>query len=123
AGFNECTFGDISVEPVEYREGDDPTYPLKLSGQTKYGDVTLKWGLTDDMSLYNWFNDVLQKGADGNRKNIAITLMDESGAEKSRWNLFECWPKKYDPTDFNAKGNDVAIETLEICTERYERES
>lgn len=123
AGFNECTFGDTSVEPVEYREGEDPTHPRKLSGQTKYGDVTLKWGLTDDMRLYDWFISVVEKGALSNRKNVSITLIDEEGSYKARWNLQNCWPKKYDPTDFNAKGNDVAIETLEICTESYRRVS
>jgi phage tail-like protein len=121
AGFNECTFGDTSIEPVEYREGMDPTHPRKLSGQTKYGDVTLKWGLTDDSRLYQWFLTVVEQGAGKNRKNIAINLVDEEGNRKSRWELANCWPKKFDPTDFNAKGNDVAIETLEITTESYRR--
>lgn len=121
AGFNECTFGDTSIEPVEYREGTDPTHPRKLSGQTKYGDVTLKWGLTDNKDLYDWFITVVEKGAISKRKNISIILVDEEGNDKSRWNLENCWPKKFDPTDFNAKGNDVAIETLEITTESYRR--
>ena len=121
AGFSECTFGDTSIEPVEYREGTDPTHPRKLSGQTKYGDVTLKWGITDNMDIYNWFIKVVEKGALDNRKNISIQLIDEQGNPKSRWNLAECWPKKYDPTDHNAKGNDVAIETLDLVTESYRR--
>lgn len=121
AGFQECAFADTSVEVVEYREGPDPTHPRKLSGQAKYGDVTLKWGITDNTDLYDWFVQVLEKGAEGNRRNIGITLVDEAGNDKSRWDLENCWPKKYDPTDFNAKGNDLAIESLEICTESYRR--
>lgn len=121
AGFNECSFGDTSTEPVEYREGTDPTHPRKLSGQTKYGNVTLKWGITDSTELYDWYSAIVDKGAQDNRKNLAITLVDEQGADKSRWELQECWVTKYDPTDFNAKGNDVAIETLEIVTESYKR--
>lgn len=123
AGFNECTFGDTTTEPVEYREGTDPTHTRKLSGQTKYGNVTLKWGITDSMELYDWFRAVVDAGALDNRKNLAITLVDEAGNDKSRWELVEAWPTKYDPTDFNAKGNDVAIETLEIVTESYKRVS
>ena len=119
AGFNEVTFGDTSVEEVEYREGTDIPHPRKLSGQTKYGDVTLKWGLTDNKELYNWFIKVVEKGALGNRQNVSITLVDEEGSDKSRWDLANCWPKKFDPTDFDAKSNDVAIETLEISTESY----
>ncbi len=121
AGFNECAFADSSTEVVEYREGTDPTHPRKLSGQTKYGNVTLKWGITDSTELWDWYQNVVQLGALGNRKNISITLVDEAGADKSRWELVEAWPTKYDPTDFNAKGNDVAIESLEIVTESYKR--
>ena len=123
AGFNECTFGDTSIEAVEYREGTDPTHPRKLSGQTKYGNVTLKWGITDSTELYDWCRLVVDLGALDNRRNIAITLVDEAGSDKSRWELEEAWPMKYDPTDFNAKGNDVAIETLEIVAESFQRVS
>jgi phage tail-like protein len=121
AGFNECTFGATNVEVTEYREGTDPTHMRKLSAQTKYGDITLKWGLTDNKELYDWYMKVVDKGAMGNRQNISLILVDEAGGDKARWDLQECWPKKYDPTDLSAKGNDVAIETLEICTESYKR--
>lgn len=123
AGFNEVSFGDTTTEMVEYREGTDPAHARKLSGQTKYANVTLKWGITDSTDLYDWHQAVVQKGALDNRKNLAIILVDEAGNDKSRWELEEAWPSKYDPTDFNAKGNDVAIETLEIVSEAYKRVS
>lgn len=123
AGFNECTFGDTSTEVVEYREGTDPAHARKLSGQTKYGNVTLKWGITDSTDLFDWYKTVVDVGALDNRRNLAIILIDEAGNDKARWELAECWPSKYDPPDFNAKGNDVAIETLEIVTESYQRVS
>ncbi|MCK6619961.1 MAG: phage tail protein [Calditrichaceae bacterium] len=123
AGFNEVSFGDTTTEMVEYREGTDPAHTRKLSGQTKYANVTLKWGITDSTDLFDWHQEVVQKGALGNRRNLAIILVDEAGNDKSRWELEEAWPTKYDPTDFNAKGNDVAIETLEIVSEAYKRVS
>lgn len=123
AGFSECSFGDTSTEPVEYRVGTDPKHPRKLSGLSKYGNITLKWGTTDSMDLYNWYKTVADKGALDNRKAISIILVDEAGDDKCRWNIAECWPTKYDPTDFSAKGNEVAIETLEIVAESYERVS
>lgn len=121
AGFNECSFGDSSVEVVEYREGTDSPFPRKLSGQSKYSNVTLKWGVTDSTELSDWFQDIVEKGALDQRKAVAITLVDEQGSDKSRWELENCWPTKYDPTDLNAKGNDVAIDTLELVTEGYKR--
>jgi phage tail-like protein len=44
-------------------------------------------------------------------------LNDELGGEAARWNFVEAWPTKDDPSDLNAKGNDIAIETLEVAHE------
>ncbi|GMT48083.1 MAG: phage tail protein [bacterium] len=123
AGFNECSFADTTTDPVEYREGDEPPVSRKLSGLTKYGNITLKWGITDSMDLYNWRQQVIDTGAEGARKNISIILIDEGGADKARWNIGRAWPTKYDPTDFSAKGNEVAIETMEIVHEGFKRVS
>lgn len=119
AGFSEVSGFDITVDPIDYREGADPTHVRKLTGLTKFGNVTLKWGVTDSMELYNWHRQIV----DGNiqRKNIAIVVVDESGQDKARWQIVEAWPSKYDPTDLNAKGNDVSIEMLEICNEGVTR--
>lgn len=123
AGFSECSFADTSTEPVEYREGNEIPTVRKLSGLTKYGNITLKWGLTDSMDLYKWRQQVIDKGAAGARKSVAIVLIDEAGKDKARWNIVQAWPVKYDPTDFNAKNNDIAIETLELAHEGFTRAS
>ncbi len=121
AGFSECTFADTTTDPVEYREGTEPPVFRKLSGLTKYGNITLKWGITDSMDLYDWRQRVIDAGAEKERKNISIILIDEAGADKSRWNIVQAWPSKYDPTDFSSKGNEVAVETLEIVHEGFKK--
>ena len=121
AGFSEVTGFDVTVDPIDYREGTDPTHVRKLTGLTKYGNVTLKWGVTDSVELYNWHRQIVD--GDIVRKNIAIVVVDEAGGDKARWEIVEAWPSKYDPTDLNAKGNDVSIETLEICNEGVTRVS
>jgi phage tail-like protein len=121
AGFSECNFADTTTDPVEYREGNETTTFRKLSGLTKYGNITLKWGITDSMDLYEWRQKVIDAGAEKERKNISIILIDEGGADKSRWDIVSAWPSKYDPPDFSAKGNEVAIETLEIVHEGFKR--
>jgi phage tail-like protein len=121
AGFSEATIPDSSMDAVEYREGTDPSFQRKLSGLTKYGNITLKKGLTDSMDLYNWQLQVEQKGALNNRKNLSLTLMDEEGNEKAQWDVVDAWPTKYSPSGFNAKGNEVMIETLELVHEGVAR--
>lgn len=123
AAFAEATIPDSTIDPVEYREGTDPTTLRKLSGLTKYGNITLKKGLTDSMDLYDWIKQIQQTGAVKARKNMSLILIDEEGNDKARWDIVEAWPTKYDVTDFNAKGNEVLIESLEIVHEGVTRVS
>ncbi len=121
AGFSECTIPDTSSDPIEYREGNEETTVRKLPGLTKYGNISLKWGITGSMDLFNWRKLVIQGKMGDARRNIAIILQDEEGNSATRWEFRESWPSKYDAPDLNAKGNDVAIESLEIVHEGMER--
>ena len=123
AGFSECSFADTTTDAVEYREGDEIPTARKLSGLTKFGNITLKWGITDTMEIYNWSQQIIDTGAEGARRNMSIILIDEAGSDKARWDITRAWPTKYDPPDFSAKGNEVAIETLEIVHEGFKRVS
>ncbi len=121
AGFSEATIPDSTQDVIEYREGADPPYLRKLPGLAKYGNLTLKWGITDSMELYNWRKLVEDGKVNEARRNIAIILLDDEGNPATRWEFFAAWPSKYDAPDLNAKGNDVAIETLEIVHEGMRR--
>ena len=116
AGFRECSGLDATSDPIEYREGDEKVYtPRKLPGQTKYSNISLKWGITDDHSLWDW----RKKTIDGKteRKNGSIVLMNEDGEEKIRWNFVNGWATKWTGPSFNATANEVAIEALDIAHE------
>ena len=119
AGFSDASGFGASTDPIEYREGGETKTVRKLPGLTKYTNITLKWGLTDSRELYDWYKDVVNGKIE--RKSGSIILLDLEGNEKVRWNFFEAWPTKWDGPDFTAKGNDVAIETLELAHERVER--
>ena len=119
AGFSDCSGFGATTDPIEYREGGETKTVRKLPGLTKYPNITLKWGLTDSRDLYDWYRDVVNGKIA--RKSGSIILLDLEGNEKVRWNFFDAWPTKWDGPDFTAKGNDVAIETLELAHERVER--
>jgi phage tail-like protein len=115
AAFHEASGFDSTIDVIEHREGGENTTLRKLPGMTKYSNITLKWGLTDDRELYDWHRQVVK--GDVRRKNGSIVLLDSQGNEKVRWNFFRAWPTKWDGPDFNAEGNDVAIESLELAHE------
>ena len=90
-----------------------------LPGKAKYPPITLKWGVTDSYELYAWHLEAVNGRI--RREHGSIILQDDAGQEKVRWNFFDAWPSKWDGPDFNAKGNDVAIDTLTVSCERLER--
>jgi phage tail-like protein len=115
AGFSEVIMPDVKVETIEYREGTEPTHFRKLSGLTKYGNIVLKWGITDNMELYNWLESVKNNGASGNRKNMAIILADDQGNNRIKWNIIQAWPVNYRITNLNAQTSEIAIEMIEVA--------
>ncbi|MBP8001036.1 MAG: phage tail protein [Chloroflexi bacterium] len=119
AAFQEVSGFDSTIDVIEHREGGENTTLRKLPGMTKYSNLTLKWGITDDMDLYTWHRQIVQGQIE--RRNGSIVLLDRGGQEVARWNFFRAWPTKYDGPDLNAEGNDVAIETLELAHEGVER--
>ena len=119
AGFRECSGLDSASDPIEYREGNEARTARKLSGLMKFSNITLKWGVSDDVELWEWHKKVAD--ADIERKNGSIVLMDETGTEKARWNFVEGWATKWTGPSFNATGNEIAIDTLEIAHEGLTR--
>lgn len=115
AGFRECSGLDSAQDPIDYREGTDPLTARKLPGLIKHSNISLKWGITDDAELWEWRQQVIDGSVE--RKNGSVVLLDDTGAEKVRWNFREGWPTKWTGPGFNATGTDVAIETLEIVHE------
>ncbi len=52
--FSEISGFDVETPPIDYREGSDPPHVRKLSGLTKYGNITLHRGTVVDPG---WFID------------------------------------------------------------------
>ena len=121
AGFSDVTIPDSTTDAVDYREGSDE-FTRKLLGPTKYGSVSLKWGITDSLEMYEkWYKLAVQGKTSSARKKMAIILMNEEGTASARWEFDNAWPIKYKAPDLSGKGNDVAIETLEIVHEGMKR--
>src|SRR2546423_1450774 len=85
AGFSDCSGFGASNDPIEYREGGENTTVRKLPGMTKYTNITLKRGLTDNHDLWDWFNNIVQGKID--RRSGSIVVLDLDGTEKVRWNF------------------------------------
>ena len=118
AGFSECSSVGSHLEVVEYRDGGDIINVQKFPGKVSYPDITLKWGMTDNQELYSLHLQAVK----GQIKKVSgsVIQLDDTGAEKVRWNFFNAWPSKWDGPAFNAKGNDLSINTMTLTCERVE---
>lgn len=119
AGFSEVTGLNQESNVIDYREGQEPITPRKLPGLNKFGNITLKRGISPDLSVYNWRKTVTD--GDIERRNASIVLHNEKHEEVVRWNLVNAWPSKYVGPDLKANANEVAIESVELTHEGVER--
>lgn len=125
AAFCEVSGLDSENTPIEYREGADPTNaPRQLPGIEKYTNVQLKRGITGSLALWNWRKEVRDGGsAFPPTRNVVIKLLDEKhdrGQPAMTWTLTNAWPTKLTGPSLNAKGNDVALEQLDLIHERVD---
>ena len=118
ASFAEVSGLDVELVPIEYRNGSENLTVRKLPGLVKYTNIVLKRGLTGDLTLWQW----IKTAVDGQvqRAEGTIVLLNESRQEVMRWNFRRGWPCKLTGPVLKAKGNEIAIETLEICHEGLE---
>ncbi len=119
AGFSEVTGLNQESNVIDYREGQEGITPRKLPGLNKFGNITLKRGISPDLSVYNWRKTVTD--GDIERRNASIVLHNEKHEEVVRWNLVNAWPSKYVGPDLKANANEVAIESIELTHEGVER--
>ena len=123
AGFQECSPIGMSVDVLEYRNGNEKANDVrKLTGLTRVDDVTLKRGIIGSLDLYNWLNQI-RNGDQNAFRNVIIHLQNEDHtAVVQTWKLHRARIIKHVSGPFNAQGCDVAVEELTLAYERLELE-
>ena len=119
------------TEVVEHREGGDPSTSRKSPGRTQYEPITLERGVSADTEFEQWANKVWTLGAGlGSessladfRKDIFLEFYNEAGQLVLAYKIYRCWPSLFQALpDLDANGAVVAIETLVLENEGWERD-
>jgi len=123
ATFRDCAGLDSETEIIEQKEaGKNGVVVLrKLPGKLKWSNVTLKRGITDSMSLWEWRKKVEDGKISEARKTGSIVVYDTENKEVARYNFKDCWPSKVTGPSLNAAGNEVAVEEVVLVHEGLER--
>jgi len=120
-----------TTEVVTHREGGDPSSERKSPGQSKYEAVTLERGVTHDTEFEKWANKVWNFGSglgaevslQDFRKDVIIEMYNEAGQLVVAYKLYRCWVSEYQALpELDASANSVAIQTLKLENEGWERD-
>jgi phage tail-like protein len=131
AGISKVGALKRTTEVVEHREGGDPSTSRRGPGRTKYEAITLERGVTHDLEFEQWANKVWHYGnglgqevsLKDFRRDILIDLYNEAGQVVKTFKVYRCWVSEFQTLpDLDANANAVAIETIKLENEGWERD-
>jgi phage tail-like protein len=128
AGVSKVSALKRTTEVIDHPEGGNNATTIRTPGQTKYDPITLERGVTHDTEFETWANKVWNYSSRKTslkdyRKDIIIEVYNEAGQLVIAYYVHRCWPSEYQAVpDLDAKGNDIAIQTLKLENEGWERD-
>jgi phage tail-like protein len=131
AGISKVSGLKRSAEVVEHREGGDPSTSRKSPGRIKFEAITLERGVTHDQDFEQWANKVWNFGSGLGaevslkdfRKDLIIELYNEAGQLVLAYKVYRAWVSEYQALpDLDANANAVAIQSLKLENEGWERD-
>jgi phage tail-like protein len=120
-----------TTEVVKHREGGDPSSSRKSPGRSEYEAIMLERGVTHDTEFEKWANKVWNLGSGLGaevslkdfRKDVILEVYNEAGQLAIAYKVFRCWVSEFQATpEFDANANAIAIQTLKLENEGWERD-
>ena len=131
AGLSKMSGLKRTTEVVTHREGGDPSTSRKSPGRSEYEAITLERGVTHDLEFENWSKKVWNYGSGlgaesslkNFRKDLVIEVYNEAGQLVLAYKVYRCWVSEYQALpEFDANANAVAIQTIKLENEGWERD-
>jgi phage tail-like protein len=115
ASWSKASGLEVTWDLVEYRAGDNDNERWIFPGLAKYPTVKLERAAnaTDSAAVREWLNNTSFKHKTG--ESAKIELQDANLTKVAEWTLANVMPVKWSIVAFDAAGNKVATETLELA--------
>ncbi len=132
AGISKVSSLKRSTEAINFREGGDPSTSRVQPGQTKFEPITLERGVTLDLEFESWVRQVwnfraglgMESSLASFRRDITLEFYNDAGQLVYAYNIYRCWPSEYEALpELDASANAVAIQTLVLQNEGWERDT
>ena len=121
--FTECSGLESETEVVEHKVVDKGGQAVvqKVPGRLKFGNITLKRGITADMQICSWREKAEQGKIKDARYTGSIVMYDYNFEEVARWEVSNAWPSKVSGPQFKTDGNEFGVEELTLVHEGFKR--
>ncbi|MBI2766810.1 MAG: phage tail protein [Chloroflexi bacterium] len=117
--FTECSGLDMKTDVYEYKEGGLNGYTHKLPGRTSFSNLTLKRGMVDTSTLYDWYVRLISKAdKSAELRRVSVVQMSLTHEEIHRWNLEKAFPVKWVGPSFHADQSAQSVESFELAFEQ-----
>ena len=122
--FTECSGIGSEHQVIEHKIVDEKGRESiqKIPGRLKWQDISLKRGITSNMDIWDWREQVVQGQVDSARRNGSIVMFDQSLSEVARWNFENGWPSKVSGPTVKSDSNEFGVEELTLVHEGLYRE-
>jgi phage tail-like protein len=122
ASFSELQGITTVVEPVDFEPNSGPRSQLVVPGKRKPPTIVLRRGMTQDLTLWAWHEQVIANGRSA-LKNVSLVMYDVAGSPIARYHMQNAWPAKLELGALRAGSSEVLMETVTIVSERIQRVS
>ena len=112
AAFADCEGLEMTMEPRLVESASVTNRQQYLIGPVKYGQVTLKRGMTASLQLWQWFAQ--NRPGSVLTAHGQITMWDSDGTPAVTFTLDGCLPVKMRAPSLSAKDGLIAIEELSL---------
>jgi phage tail-like protein len=121
AKFYKCEGLEAETYVYEVEEGGLNTSTHKFFGRTRFPNIVLEHGISDNAELFNWYKDSVLSDKKVERKNGSIVLYAPDRKEEiKRWNFYRAFPCRWVGPKLGQDVSGAAIERIEIAHEGLE---
>jgi phage tail-like protein len=120
AGFQNVDGLSVDIPEYTYKEGGVNTFTHRLPDRIAYKDLTLKRGMLIGSALIQWFRAAVDFFT-FLPTDVTVTLLNEKHEPLDMWIFHNAWPKAWNIEGFDAMGNKLAVESIVIAYQHFER--
>lgn len=117
--FQKVSGLSADIGTTSINEGGQNGYAHRLPTKITYNNLVLERGLAIVSPLHLEFNAALSLFK-FMPSNIMVTLFSEQSIPIAGWMFMKAYPVKWSVSDFDATGNAVVVETLELAYTRFQ---